>query len=57
MIKYLITDYKVINLYGDMLLYDKNTTIMPFIGKRLMVKILGLWWVKRKEYKVKPNYF
>jgi hypothetical protein len=56
MIKYLITDYKKIRLYGDGLL-EKDGVIYPFIGRAIMVKFLGLWWVCYKCYYTKPNYF
>lgn len=56
MIKYLITDYKKINRYGDGLL-EKDSIFYPFIGKVIMIKILGLWWVEYKSYYVEPTYF
>ena len=48
--KRLITEYKKEYLYGDCHL-EKNGIILPWIGVRIRVKILGLFWVKYKEFK------
>lgn len=56
MIKYLITDYKKINRYGDGLL-EKDSIIYPFIGQAIMIEIIGLWWIEYRSYYVRPTYF
>jgi hypothetical protein len=48
MIKYLITDYKKYNLWGDIHL-DIHTW-QPLIGKAVKVKIMWMFWVTYKEF-------
>lgn len=51
MIKYLITDFKKITLYGDCILERDGYSFM-FRGKAIRVKILGLFWITYKTYEV-----
>ena len=51
MIKYLITDYKKITLYGDCHL-EWNRMFFPFRGRAIKVKILGLFWVTYRSYEI-----
>ena len=55
MIKYFITDFKKIPLYGDGVL-EKDSIIYPFRGQAIIVKILGLFWTTYKNYTIKPSY-
>ena len=48
--KLLITDYKKQYLYGDCHL-EKDGYWFPWIGTRIRVKILGLFWVTYKEFR------
>jgi len=48
--KLLITDFKKINLYGDLELLSETHTRRAFIGKVIKVKILGLFWVDYNWY-------
>ncbi len=62
MIKYLITDYKKYNIWGDLYLTDcKKYDIwgdlyldfsrwQPLIGKALKVKILYMFWITYKDF-------
>lgn len=54
-LKPLITGFKKINLYGDGMAVEDGV-IYPFRGKRLDVKILGLFWLTYTYYTVRPNY-
>jgi len=56
-LKPLITDFRKINLYGDVMVVSQTRTVYPFRGKRLDVKILGLFWVKYTYYTVRPSYY
>lgn len=50
MIRFLITDFKKINLYGDLELISATRSRCKFRGKLLKVKILGLFWITYKSY-------
>lgn len=52
MIKLLITDYKKVNIYGDIHLTEDGY-YQPFRGKKIIVKILGLFWITYKYYIIK----
>ena len=52
MIKFLITDYKKVNLYGDIHVTE-NGYYMPFRGRKIKVKILWLFWITYKYYTIK----
>lgn len=51
--KWLITDFRKVNLYGDWMAISDKVMQAPFRGKRLDVKILGLFWITYKVYFVK----
>lgn len=42
-IKPLITDFKKANIYGDCHAWEKDSWFYPFRGKKIMVKIFGLF--------------
>ncbi len=48
--KWFITDYKKQYLYGDCHL-EEDGLWFPWIGSRISVKILGLFWITYKEFK------
>jgi hypothetical protein len=48
--KRLITDYKKQYLYGDCHL-EEDGLWFPWIGSRISVKTLGLFWITYKEFK------
>lgn len=56
MIKYFITHYKKINIYGDGLL-ERDGIIYPFVGQSIMVKLFGILWIEYRGYRVPPTYF
>lgn len=43
--KLLITDYKKVIKYGDMHHISENERYHPYVGKRLIVKLFGLFWI------------
>lgn len=45
MIKWFITDFRKVNLYGDAMCIDEKTTKYEFRGKRLDVKLCGIIWI------------
>lgn len=49
--KYLITDYKKIVLYGDTHI-ESDGWFRPFRGRAIRVKILGIFWVTYRHYTV-----
>ena len=55
LLKPFIASFKVVNLYGDKMLIDDGF-IIPFRGKALRVKILGLFYFTYYEYNVKIKY-
>ena len=54
-LKPFITDFKKINLYGDGIAVEKGI-VYPYRGKRLDVKIIGLFWLTYNYFEVKPKY-
>ena len=50
LIKYLITDYKKENLFGDMELHEEGY-ICRFAGQAIRVKILDAFWVTYSYYR------
>lgn len=51
MVKFLITDFKKIALYGDCHL-EGNGFWFPFRGQAIRVKILGVFWVTYRKYEI-----
>ena len=49
--KYLITDYKKEVFYGDCHATEDGW-YSEFAGKRIMIKILWLFWITYKSYEV-----
>ena len=54
--KILATNYRVKNLYGDMMAIADNEVEIPFAGKEIEVKILNLFWTRYYHYEVEPKY-
>jgi hypothetical protein len=52
MIKYLITDFKKIVLFGDGKAFDEYTIQYPFRGRAIRVQILGLFWMTYRYYTI-----
>lgn len=44
-LKIFITDYKKIILYGDMHSDGDGGFYMPFIGKHIKIKVMGMFWI------------
>lgn len=52
MIKLLTTDYKKVNIYGDCHEVEGGY-YMPYEGRKIKVKILGLFWITYRKYLIK----
>lgn len=53
LLKLLATDYRKLNLYGDWMALEKGVMEAQFRGKRIDVKILGLFWVTYSYYTIR----
>lgn len=51
-LKLLTTDYRKLSLYGDGRAINETTIQYPFRGRRIDVKILGLFWVTYTYYTI-----
>jgi len=51
-LKYLTTEFRKENLYGDCHL-EENGCSFPFRGKKIEVKILGLFWITYQLHEFK----